>query len=51
MLWSRFEPTGDGYRLQVYAEGASPPDWVGKATPYAIGGIAALWLTERVMGW
>ena len=31
--------------------GASPPDWVGKATPYAIGGIAGFWLIERVMGW
>ena len=28
MLWSRFEPTGDGYRLQVHAERAAPGDVV-----------------------
>lgn len=28
MLWSRFEPTGDDYRLQVHAEGAAPGDVV-----------------------
>lgn len=28
MLWSRFEPTGDDYRLHVHAEGAAPGDVV-----------------------
>ncbi len=28
MLWSRFELTGDDYRLQVHAEGAAPGDVV-----------------------
>lgn len=31
--------------------GAAPPDRLGEAAPYAIGGIAAFWLIERVAGW